>query len=260
MQAQTIDEVIIQLEFIINESIKTNNRIGYFTSLYHKVTCHVRDGIKNNVFDDGKRMEQFDVLFANRFLNAWEQYDKGDKTSQSWLIVFDSTKKKSLLVLQHLLLGINTHINLDLGIAVVETMNGKNLKDIQNDFNKINVILAALSYELIRDIDQVSPLMSLMGLHAENKSSVLIQFTIENARNGAWNFAEELFDKTGTDYNSCIISRDISIKNLANGIMHFSGIINFTLWLIHLFEWKNVGKIIKTIYTLKKQYFKNSPS
>src|ERR1035438_6733959 len=140
MEAQTIEEVITQLEKIISETLKTNDRIGYFTVLYHKVTCRVRDGINNNEFDDNIRMEKLDVLFANRFLDAYKQYTLGQQQTESWKVTFDASKHSSYLVLQHLLLGMNAHINLDLGIAVVEALKGKNLADVHNDFNKINTI------------------------------------------------------------------------------------------------------------------------
>ncbi|MGF7077483.1 hypothetical protein ABIC84_005453 [Mucilaginibacter sp. 3215] len=37
-QAQTIDQIIEQLEAIIADAIKTDSRAGYFAALYHKVT------------------------------------------------------------------------------------------------------------------------------------------------------------------------------------------------------------------------------
>ena len=46
------------------------------------------------------------------------------------------------VILQHLLLGINAHINLDLGIAAVETSPGNQLAPLKNDFDMINKLLA----------------------------------------------------------------------------------------------------------------------
>jgi hypothetical protein len=73
MAATTIDEVINQLEKIIKESIDTRSRIGFFAALYHKVTVRVKEGILKNEFEDGARMEQLDVVFANRYARdgAW---------------------------------------------------------------------------------------------------------------------------------------------------------------------------------------------
>src|SRR6201996_7134716 len=138
MPAQTIDEVIAQLETIIANSIASNSRAGYFAALYYKVTCRVKQGIQTGEFENGPRMEQFDVTFANRYLAAYEQWiNKKPITSLSWKIAFDELEKPTVLVLQHLLLGMNAHINLDLGVAVVELATAQNqpLEAMHNDFN-----------------------------------------------------------------------------------------------------------------------------
>lgn len=84
MAAYTIDEVIQQLKAIINSAIDTGNRLGYFAALYHKVTVRVKEGILNNEFENGPRMEKLDVIFANRYLEAVTQYKNGQRPTGSW--------------------------------------------------------------------------------------------------------------------------------------------------------------------------------
>ena len=130
---QTIDEVIQALEQLIAECADSNDRIGYFAALYHKVTVRVKQGILNREFENGARMERLDVIFANRYLKAVEQYRNQETPTGSWQAAFDAARKRSTLVLQHLLLGMNAHINLDLGIAAVEAANRNDLRSIRND-------------------------------------------------------------------------------------------------------------------------------
>lgn len=255
MPARTIDEVILRLEEIIEHCIQTKNRVGYFAALYHKVTCRVKEGIEKNEFEDGKRMETLDVLFANRFLQAWDEWNNGKQPTKSWHVAFEAAKKRRVLVLQHLLLGINAHINLDLGIAAVETANGQDIHPLQKDFNGINTILAALTYEVVNNINRVSPLMSLLGFHATNYNAILIQFTISNARDGAWVFAEDLSAKSGDVYTACIAQRDQTISKLAEGLTRPRGPLKITLWFIHFFEWRNPAKIINVLRDYRKKYF-----
>jgi hypothetical protein len=255
MQATTIEEVLSTLEAIIEESIATNNRAGYFAALYHKVTYQVKLGIEKGEFEDGARMEKLDVAFANRYIAAYEQWKNNIKPTGSWNIAFTIVGKSRALVLQHLLLGINAHINLDLGIAAVQTLNGGPLPNIQKDFAAINTIIASLTYEVMNEITRVSPLLSLMGLHATNYNSIIIQFSIANARDGAWCFAEDLYSKQGVAFNNCITARDKTITQLAEGLVSAKGILRFTLWLIHLFEWKRPSRVIKALYTYKKKSF-----
>jgi len=258
MPAKSIDEVLSQLTHIISESQNANNRAGYFASLYYKVTAGVKEGIAKGVFEDGPRMERFDVIFANRYLDAIDSWKNNRAFSGSWKIALDSTKKSSLLVLQHLLLGINAHINLDLGIAAVETMQGLPVEGIQKDFNAINAIIGSLTYEVIHEISRISPLLSLMGLHANQKDSILIQFSIGNARDGAWIFAEDLSTKLVESKINCITARDNDISKLANALAKTRGLMRFTIWIIHLFEWKKPGKIIRVLDSFSRTFIKAS--
>jgi len=259
MAAHTINEVIQQLKEIINSASDTGDRIGYFAALYHKVTVRVKEGIDNNEFESGPCMEKLDVIFANRYLEAVTQYKNGQRPTGSWATAFEGTKRSSVLVLQQLLLGMNAHINLDLGIAAVEAAGDQDIQLTRKDFNAINNILGSLTGEVITEINRISPFMSLLGLNANNDQSVLIQFSITNARDGAWSFAEELYGKKGADYTACIAARDTSIRKLAEGLLRPAGkLIRFTVWIIHLFEWKNPRRIIETLYKSKKTYIRVS--
>jgi len=258
MAAATIDDVLAQLSSIIDDSIKTNSRAGYFAALYHKVTSSVKLGIQNNVFDDGKRMEILDVIFANRYLAAYDQWKNNKPTTGSWKVAFETVEKGQPLVLQHLLLGMNAHINLDLGIAVVAAAKGQDFQSAGNDFNKLNAIISALTNDVIAELNRVSPLLSLLGLHATNYNSILIQFSIGNARDGAWRFAEELHPLTGNDYDGCIIARDKNITQLAESLVHANTLLKITLWIIHLFEWRRPSRIVKALWEYKKTYLKVS--
>lgn len=251
----TIDEVIDRLETIIAESTATRDRIGYFAALYHKVTVRVKQGILTNEFEDGARMEKLDVLFANRYLAAVQQFRNKEQTSGSWQTAFDASRKKRVLVLQHLLLGMNAHINFDLGIAAVETAGANDIRSIRADFNSINNIIGSLIFEVMNELNRVSPLLSLFGFHATNES-ILIQFSIANARDGAWSFAEDLRSKTGqpADYTQCIIARDASIQKLGQSLVRPKGLIRITVWLIHLFEWKNPARVIRAFFQYTKKY------
>jgi hypothetical protein len=253
--ASSIEEVIVALEDIISSSIKTNSRLGYFAALYLKVTKSVQSGIANGQFQDGQRMEKLDIIFANRYLNAYYQWRNGQEPTASWKLAFQAAEKSSVLVLQQLLLGMSAHINLDLGIAAVEVSDNNPLPDIHGDFDSINTVISSLTYQVLAELDKVSPLLSLLGLHAGNSNSVLIQFSIDNARDGAWCFAEELYLKKDTGFDACTQERDQNILQLGNSIINQTGFLRFTTWIIHLFEWHSPSRIIIALNTDKKKRF-----
>ena len=244
----TVDEVIIQLEKIITYCEINNNCAGYFAVLYHKVTCEVKDCIANKDFEDGIRMERLDVTFANRYLYAFYSWIAGKPTTNSWKIAFDSVAQDKPLVLQHLLLGMNAHINLDLGIATALVMDGFSLDDIHNDFNTINSILASMVDNIEACLTKINPLMRLLNLNIYKYDEMLVRFSISTARDGAWMFAKELSLKKGNDYENCISTRDGSIQQLGNSIANPHGfVLKLIVKLIRLFEKKNVAAVIKLL-------------
>jgi len=48
------------------------------------VTIQVKKGIASGYFDDGPRMEQLDVAFAIRYLQAFEDYRNNRPVTESW--------------------------------------------------------------------------------------------------------------------------------------------------------------------------------
>lgn len=81
IKANSIAEVISHLDTVIAWSKQHQSRIGYFATLYRKMTIAVQEGIGNYSFTDGTRMERLDVNFANRYLQAWEAYINKKKCS-----------------------------------------------------------------------------------------------------------------------------------------------------------------------------------
>src|SRR5688572_24228267 len=112
-----IDGVVERLEAIIKDCIARQDRLGYFAALYNRVTLAVRDGIARGEFDDGPRMERLDVIFANRYITAYDTYRSGELPSTAWFKAVNAAQTSNHIVLQHLLAGMNAHIDLDLGVA-----------------------------------------------------------------------------------------------------------------------------------------------
>src|SRR6185312_479021 len=144
MQAQGINDVLTILDGIIADCKAKSDPLGYFPALYRQVTLKVKAGIAEGFFDNGPRMERFDALFANRYFAAYQAFRSGGQPSKSWQVAFQSTRSGQLIILQDLLMGINAHINLDLGVVTGETFQGQALASFHDDFNKINAILAGL--------------------------------------------------------------------------------------------------------------------
>ncbi len=246
-QATTIDEVIAILEDIIVIEVQNNSNLAFFPVLYKKVTERIKLGIEKEEFEDNPRMERLDVIFANRYLKAYNQYKQGKKPSLSWGNAFEVAKNKNLLILQHLLLGINAHINLDLGIAVSKTIESEEpLENIHSDFNKINEILASMVDAVQHKIGLVSPLFHLLDKIAKGKEDAIATFSINIARDEAWVFANKYHETSNKEV--CVTERDQSIANLALKLSTSkSRLLRWIIRFIRWFEHKNVAKVIDVL-------------
>ena len=247
MQAKNIDEVILQLDNIIDWAIDNKSRLGYFAGLYRKVTLEVKEGIIAGLFENGERMERLDVIFANRYLEAIAQNRNSKIPTVSWQLAFEASKKYWPIVLQHLLLGMNAHINLDLGIAAARTSPGEAIYDLKNDFNKINEILAALIDGVERELSQIWPALKLLDRIAGKTDEAVINFSIEKARDHAWKVAEDLAPLEQADQMLRINELDKQVAMLGGLIRNPGIIIGLVTKIIRIGERGTVPKIISIL-------------
>jgi Family of unknown function (DUF5995) len=212
--ARTIDEVIARLDDIIARSIREQSRLGYFAALYRKVTVKVKEGIAQGRFENGPRMERLDVTFANRYLEALDQYRRGQQQTRCWLVAFEAAATWRPIILQQLLLGMNAHINFDLGIAAAQIAPGDELPSLEHDFDEINNILASLVGQVESEIDEVSPWIKLLD-HIDPKADVaVVNFSMDKARVCAWDLATKLAPLSPTQWKPHLEIRDLEITRL----------------------------------------------
>ena len=246
-QITTIDEVIATLEIIISESEKDNGTSGYFAALYQKVTVKVKEGIASGSFEDGVRMEQLDVMFAKRYIDAYFSFKKGEPITLSWQKAFNFSSHFRPIVLQHLLLGMNAHINLDLGIAANGISKGKNIADLENDFNQINEILSSLVHDVEENLSEVWPTLKLILKLAGKVDDFMVDFSMTLARNGAWKFANQLSASPVDQILSLIEIRDQKVAAKANIITNPGIIVTIILFIIRVMERGSVASKIKKL-------------
>lgn len=247
MQASNIDEVIAFLDQIIEENTEGKNKLAYFTILYRKVTVAIKEAIEKKEFEDNPRMEKLDVVFANRYLKAYAQFKNNEQHSDCWLMAFEAADWYWLIVLQHLLLGINAHINLDLGIAAAEVAPGDKIEELKDDFYKINEILSNMVEGVQADINRISPVIGLLDWVAGKFDERLVDFTIQIARDGAWDFAQKYAAADREEQVSLTGKRDASIAWLGRDLRKPGFVLGLIAKFIRLFETSSVTKVIKAL-------------
>lgn len=246
-KAKTIDEVVSMLENIIQESIEKNSAQGYFAALYQQVTIKVKEGIENNFFEDGPRMEKLDIIFALRYIDAYNNWKNRLPVTQSWEKAFTLAERNDPIVLQHLLTGMNAHINLDLGIAAAEISNKSTISDLQTDFNKINQILSAQVNDIQIKLAAIWPFLGKILKKTGLIDNLIVDFSMELAREGAWKFATELAFSNLSDRNIGIKNRDTKIAGKTKIITNPGIKAKIILWIIRLGERGSVAQKINKL-------------
>ena len=246
--AKNIDEVITQLNEVIQWSIDNNSPYGIFPALYVVVTEKVKEGIaRGDVFQDGPRMEKLDVIFANRYLAAYHEHRQGLKPTLSWQQCFEACDQfPTHLILQELLVGMNAHINLDLGIAAATTSPGEAIKHLHKDFNSINVILNALVDDIKDDLIHLSPRFGWILRYVVGEDAIL-EFSIKIARDEAWRFAKKLAKAKPEEWKFDIEEKDFKTAKLGKLVRSPGWIANLIIWWVKRKESKDIPHIINDL-------------
>jgi hypothetical protein len=247
LKAETIEEVIQSLDKIINWAKINKSRLGYFAALYRKVTVKVKEGIEKGLFENGERMERLDVIFANRYLEAFEQSQTSKDITPSWKLAFDASKKWRPIVLQHLLIGMNAHIDLDLGIAAAETVGVEKLPELKNDFFKINDILVSLINEVQSELAKIWSLLKLLDYIAGEADEALVEFGMKITRGHAWNTAEELANLSPEKRALKIRELDKSVSEIGKIILNPGYLIRLLLFFVRISELRPIRRIIQIL-------------
>lgn len=190
-QARSIDEVVDNLDRIVAWSIDTGSAIGYFAVLYKRSTLAIREAIRLRLFENPERMEEFDVVFAQRYFDALNAYfhpaDAGE-LNLAWAVSFVGHDARSTM-LQQMLAGLNAHICFDLGVAAAAVPVSP-MGDLKNDFDAITDVVQTQVPAMVRAFERLSPGFRWFTLITpENR---LIASVLNKFRSGAWLFAVDL--------------------------------------------------------------------
>ncbi|MET0594790.1 MAG: DUF5995 family protein [Polyangiaceae bacterium] len=249
MPAVDIDEVVTQLDAIIAHYRDRGSTLAFFPALYRGVTVRVRDGIRDGRFADGPRMNRLDTRFANRYLAALEDWRAGNKPPRAWRAAFTSEIRPTTLILQHLLLGMNAHINFDLPIATIGT-GADEMPSLQGDFNIINDILQAMLDEVQEVVNGFSPLLDILDRVGGRTDEAICTFSIVNAREEAWHEAVRLSAETEQRRERSILSLDRRVALLGERIILPGGPCGLAIDLIARTERNDVRAITDALLTV----------
>lgn len=186
--AETIDDVLRNIDTVLEWSIAVGSKIGYFAVLYKRVTLGIREAVIAGEFDDGARMERMDVEFAKRYfdaLNAYFHPVDGRGPTLPWEVAFVGDKNDRATMLQHMMAGLNAHITFDLAPATLLAAPGQPLSPLEPDFNRVNALLCSQIPGMLDKVETVSP--AVIWVRRVVPSEILIlQHMLTKLRRSAW--------------------------------------------------------------------------
>ena len=243
----TTDDVIARLEQFSGDCNRQRSRLGYFAVVYKKVTEHVKAGIAQGRFEDGPRMERLDVIFAGRYFDALDASGAGQPVSGSWRLAFAAAERTNLIALQHLLLSMNAHIGLDLGVAAAEVAPGPAIASLRRDFDAINQILLDVLGSVQKAIGSISPSIRLLDTVNGRADDELAAFGLVTARQLAWKNAEALAAMDDDTRSNAIGTLDTAVELAGSLILAPGPLARAAVQTIWLTEEKDPCKVMQAL-------------
>jgi hypothetical protein len=192
MSTSEIDVVITDLDGEVAAARAARDRLGWFGAMYGQTTRSVRDQVAAGRFDDAERMCRFVSRFAGRYLGPLRAWSAGEPVPRSWRVPFEAAGSDDHVVLQHLLLGINAHVNLDLAVVAAEISPGPAIHALHDDFMRVNAVLAALLPRVRACVGRFSPLLDVIDRVGGADDDEILGFSLRVARDEAWRQAVAL--------------------------------------------------------------------
>jgi hypothetical protein len=144
---QTINGVLARMQERIDALPPELSQRRFFMQTYRRTTLAVQHRLDGAGFEDPEWVEEWDVVFADLFLDAHDADRSGGPVPRPWRLAFDASSE--LPPLRMLLLGMNAHINYDLpqsllGVITDEQFTDARLLDLRRrDHERIDAVLAS---------------------------------------------------------------------------------------------------------------------
>lgn len=123
----SIDGVVAAMQDRQDRLSPEQGHLREFLGTYQRTTIAVGKAVRDGVFEDGPWVEDWDVAFADLYLDALDADLGGGRVPRPWRLAFEAPP--DLKPLQHVLLGINAHINYDLPQALLAVISDEDFRD-----------------------------------------------------------------------------------------------------------------------------------
>ncbi|MEZ5004164.1 MAG: DUF5995 family protein [Chitinophagales bacterium] len=178
---------------------KQDNRT-IFLYCYSMMTDNMLLAIEQERFKDNAWVERLLHRFAEYYFEALTCYDCGAETPAVWHAVHVAASTKKLHVIQHLLLGVNAHINYDLVLSLYDVLaeDWNNMTDEMRDLRYqdhclVNEIIGN-TIDKVQDevVERFSPMMNVIDRIMGRLDEMIILKMISEWRDSVWHHTQEM--------------------------------------------------------------------
>lgn len=229
-------------ESLRSEALASSTPRGFFPAIYYQETMAILDAVDAGRFTDVPRLERLVERFAGLFLSPW----RGEVAApRCWEAAWDVATDDTLLIAQHLLVGINAHLNHDLPQALVSTAaDHGGLARLQPDYEQVAVTLQHSSRRVLRNLDTVSRWTSEAVFLGGGR---LFHFSLARARRQAWQAAEHMDGMGPSEREAYVDQLDGLVSVLAYLIAHPPGFVRLLARGARLLEQSDPVKVIAAL-------------
>ncbi|WP_457253132.1 DUF5995 family protein [Pedococcus sp. P5_B7] len=194
MPTRDIAMVVAAMEARLDRMPPERTAQRVFLDTYRRTTIAVGKAIADAQFEDPEWVEQWDVAFAELYLEALELDLVGShEVPRPWRLAFDAPE--SLPALRHVLLGINAHINYDLPQALLAVISDAEFGDPvvmgrrQRDHERIDGVLSG---RVAAEDDELGGARSLLDRVLQPLNRLSSKRFLREARQKVWHNTVEL--------------------------------------------------------------------
>jgi hypothetical protein len=247
-ETQECAVVVDDLTRIVDWCRTEQSALGIFPAMYRTVTVTVGEGIEAGVFDDPARVERLVVEFARLYIEAFDAMVAGVRPASSWDLAFRFAERGKGSISQHLLLGMNAHINLDLGIATAAVSTPDDLAALHDDFVRVNDVLFTLVDELQDCLGALSPWMARLDRLGLGLDEACMRSGIAFARSRAWSFSERLIAAADEPSRTAlVVARDDDTSRVGKVICHRLSMLHLANRVVSWRECRDLPRVIDTM-------------
>jgi hypothetical protein len=178
----------------IDTQLPARDGVAVFNRMYLTVTERIAEliavpGMAGSAFGDATTMGELDVRFANLWLAAYDADAAHRPVAPAWRPLFEA-REGGRVPVQYAVAGMNSHIEHDLPIAVVDTCTALGLEpdDLHQDYEAVNDVLAEVESSIRRSFldelgrtvdDRIGPVVHLLSVWKIDKARDLSWVTVQ---------------------------------------------------------------------------------